>query len=79
MPDEGERLETPKIGDRVTYQVEGTISRIEGDRAFVTKEAVNGQPCEPDADDMGGPSDGDADNLDKLTADAQTMSTGEEI
>lgn len=79
MPDEGERLETPAVGDRVSYQVEGTITRIEGDKAYIAKEAVNGQPEEPDADDAGGPSDNDADNLDKLTADAQMMSTGNEV
>lgn len=76
MPNEGEQLETPQIGDRVSYQVEGTISRIEGDRAFVAKEAVNGQPVDQDADNMGGPSDGDADNLQSLTADAEAMSEG---
>lgn len=73
MPDESEQMETPKIGDRVAYQVEGKITRIEGDMAYVAKESVNGQPVEPDADDTGGPSDGDADNLDKLTADAGQM------
>lgn len=76
IPGDGERMESPSVGDKVAYQVEGTISRIEGDRAFVTKSAVNGQPCEPDADNAGGAPDQDADDLGKLESDAAAMSQG---
>ena len=78
MPDEGDQMQPPVVGDVVNYQVTGKISRIEGGQAFVSKQTVNGQEihAEPDADDAGGPSDGDADNVDKLTQDAQAMSGG---
>ena len=76
MPDEGDQMQPPAVGDMVNYQVTGKISRIEGNQAYVTRKTVNGQEihAEPDADDAGGPSDGDADNMDKLTQDAQAMS-----
>jgi hypothetical protein len=74
MPDDGEQMQTPAIGDLVNYTTEGKITRIEGGKAYVARSSVNGQPVEPDADDMGGQSDGDADNLDKLSADAAGMS-----
>jgi len=70
QPDETEQLVTPEVGDMVTYTVEGKISRIEGDRAFVTVESANGQPVaeeqpENPADDAGG--------LAALEAEAQGM------
>jgi hypothetical protein len=46
MPDESEQMENPSVGDKVQYTVEGTLSRIEGDNAYVTKTAVNGQKVE---------------------------------
>jgi hypothetical protein len=42
MPDESEQLVNPERGDRVTYTVEGTLDRIEGDKAIVKVDAVNG-------------------------------------
>lgn len=75
MPDEGEQMETPDVGDLVNYQVTGKVTRIEGGQAYVKRETVNGQEihAEPDADDKGGPSDGDADNMAALEADAKAM------
>ena len=43
MPDESEQMTAPEKGDRVTMQVEGTISDIQGEQVCVTPEAVNGQ------------------------------------
>lgn len=74
MPDDGEQMATPAVGDLVNYQVTGRITSIEGEQAIVQRDSVNGQPLEPDADDAGGPSDGDADNIDQLTSDATEMS-----
>lgn len=57
MPDESEQMENPGVGDKVQYTVEGTITRIEGDNAYVKKSAVNGQkvedakPAKPEAPD----------------------------
>jgi len=57
QPDDSEQLVTPEVGDAVSYTVEGKISRIEGDKAYVTVETANGKPIadeaekEPNADD----------------------------
>lgn len=71
MPDESDRMETPQVGDRVSYQVEGVIASIEGENAFVTKEAVNGQPVtaasEPTPESA-------LDDIGQLEQDAQAMS-----
>jgi hypothetical protein len=42
MPDETEQMTAPEVGDRVSYTVEGVVSRIEGGQAMVAPEAVNG-------------------------------------
>lgn len=44
MPGDDEQMAAPELGDKVQYTVEGTISRIEGDNAYITREAVNGEP-----------------------------------
>lgn len=44
QPDDSDELVTPEIGDVVSYTVEGKISRIEGDKAYVTVETANGKP-----------------------------------
>lgn len=46
MPDESEQMQQPAVGDNVQYNVEGEISRIEGDNAYVKKTAVNGHTIE---------------------------------
>jgi len=53
-PDNGDQMATPAVGDRVNYTVEGTVTRIEGEDAYVKRETVNGQPV---ADDEGGSDD----------------------
>jgi len=46
MPDadNGDQMANPEVGDKVSYQSEGTISRIEGEKAYVKRESVNGEP-----------------------------------
>lgn len=54
MPDEAEKMTPPEVGDRVSYTVEGKVSRIEGPNAYVTVETVNGEPLgeeKPEAPD----------------------------
>lgn len=46
MPDEQEQLEAPAVGDAVTMNIEGKVTRIEGVNAYVQPTAVNGQPVE---------------------------------
>lgn len=46
VPGEGEIMENPEVGDRVDYTVEGKVTRIEGGKAYVLPEAVNGKPIE---------------------------------
>lgn len=43
LPGEEAKTETPAVGDIVSYNVEGTITRIEGDMAYVKKTSVNGE------------------------------------
>lgn len=45
----------PAAGDDVEYTVRGKVTRLEGDKAYVQAETVNGEPvpaaAAPDADD----------------------------
>lgn len=43
MPDEDDQMQAPAVGDMVQANIEGTVSRIEGDKAYVMMSAVNGQ------------------------------------
>lgn len=49
QPDEMEAMTPPAVGDKVSYSKEGTVSRIEGNKAFVAVTHVNGQEVKPDA------------------------------
>lgn len=48
MPDaeNGDQMANPEVGDRVGYQVEGTVTRIEGEDAYVKRESINGEPVD---------------------------------
>lgn len=43
QPDQTEQMANPEVGDLVTYTVEGTVTRVEGENAYVQRKAVNGQ------------------------------------
>lgn len=47
MPDDQEQMAPPEVGDKVSYQVEGTVTRVEGDEAYVQPESINGQEVGP--------------------------------
>ncbi len=59
---DNEGMETPAVGDPVDFTATGTVSRLEGDNAYITLESVNGDPIasesaepassEPNADDL---------------------------
>ena len=50
QPDDQEQIQTPGEGDTVSFTVDATIVRIDGDNAIVQPSAVNGQPINPDGD-----------------------------
>jgi hypothetical protein len=56
MPEEGEQMANPEVGDVVSYTVEGKVTRIEGGKAYVEPTAINGKPMsekeEPAGDGM---------------------------
>ena len=49
MPGEDEKMNAPGLGDPVQLQAEGTVTRIEGETAFVSVKTVNGQPLTAEA------------------------------
>ena len=55
MPGEDDAMEKPEVGDKGQANVEYTVSRIDGDNAYVTVDAVNGnkiaQPAGPPTED----------------------------
>jgi hypothetical protein len=58
MPDDQEQMQNPEVGDMVNYSVEGKVTRIEGENAYVQKTAINGNKVEggaaaPAPDEMG--------------------------
>jgi hypothetical protein len=48
MPGEDEQMNTPSQGDMVEYRVEGKLTRIEGDNAYVMPDTINGKPAKPE-------------------------------
>lgn len=73
--DESNSMELPAVGDRVSYSVDGKLVRIEGDRAFIKKESVNGQDVTNGGagDDEAAEGETGPDSIDKLTQDASAM------
>lgn len=77
QPDEKNQMQTPAVGDSGTMTVDYIVTRIEGDNAYVTPNAVNGtslddnedEPDTDDADSGGMPDEGDA-----MRSEAQAMS-----
>lgn len=60
MPDQQDQMEAPVMGDKVQANIEGTVTRIEGENAYLKLDAVNGQkldkeqtPSDTDAPDAG--------------------------
>lgn len=49
MPGEDDKMQSPSESDPVQFQVEGKISRIQGDIAFVAIESINGKPVSEQA------------------------------
>lgn len=68
MPDaeNGDQMANPEVGDRVQYQVEGTVTRIEGENAYVKRESVNGEPVDTKAEAEGAEPDADEEEREEL-------------
>jgi len=43
-PAEDDQMASPESGDMVQFQIEGKVSKIEGDNAYIFVESVNGKP-----------------------------------
>ncbi len=52
QPDDKDAMTTPEMGDSVTFSVDGTITRIEGEMAYVKANAVNGTPIGEEAEEV---------------------------
>lgn len=57
LPDDTEQMQAPEEGDKVQYTVEGTVTRIEGDNAYIKRESINGQPVEGDSNEPENPAE----------------------
>jgi hypothetical protein len=75
MPDEGEQLTNPEEGDIVTLQVEGKVSRVEGDKAYVTPSSVNGQDVGAEEDEPRSPEEQDMTDYGELEGMARNQGT----
>jgi hypothetical protein len=75
MPGEDDKLNNPEVGDPVQLMAEGTVSRIEGQTAYVKIKSVNGKPVgEEGAKVTDTPEDTDGDNeFNQLRSEAQSM------
>ena len=63
MPGEDQKMNNPDIGDPVQMQAEGTVTRIEGQMAYVRVKTVNGKPVDAaSAKTAQTPGDADGDN-----------------
>ena len=49
MPGEDENMNAPGMGDPVQLMAEGTVSRIEGDNAYVSLKSINGKPLDDES------------------------------
>lgn len=49
QPGEDDQMNPPAQGDLVQYQKEGTVTRIEGENAYVKVNSVNGKPVSAEA------------------------------
>jgi hypothetical protein len=64
MPDDQEQMTPPAVGDQVSYQVEGKVTRIEGDEAYVQPTSINGQALPDKEEETPEPSPEEADQKD---------------
>lgn len=61
MPDDQEQMANPEVGDVVTYQVEGKVTRVEGDEAYVQPTSINGHELESQEEEQQEPTEDEKD------------------
>lgn len=75
QPDAQEQMQTPAVGDSGTMTVDYTVTRVEGDNAYIKPSAINGQPIGPEeGEGTPGEEDQDAQEGSDLRDQAQQMS-----
>ncbi len=52
QPDDTEQMQTPVAGDSGTMQVDYTISRVEGENAYIKATAINGNPISEKTEEL---------------------------
>ena len=77
QPDEQDQMQTPSVGDTGSMTVDYTVTRIEGDNAYVKPTAVNGQPI-PEEARQPTPEDEDQAEGDSLRNEAEQMGQPED-
>lgn len=79
QPDDQDQMQTPAVGDTGSATVDYTVTKIDGDNAYIKVSAINGQPLDG-SDAETAPDDsvdesGDAQEGQALQQQAQSMST----
>ncbi len=59
MPGDDQTMNKPAEGDPVEFRVEGKVTRIDGDNAYVMPDSINGQPAKAEDPDKPKPDDAD--------------------
>lgn len=63
QPDDTEQMQSPAQGDTITFTVEATISRIDGETAYVKPSSINGNPLDESADETQNPDEAEGAGL----------------
>lgn len=71
-PDQGERMQTPEVGDSGSLQMDYTVESVEGDQACIKPTAVNGNML-PTADDTESAPEDQTDSNDGTSPETSAM------
>ena len=75
QPDDKEQMQTPAVGDSGTMTVDFTVTRVEGDNAYIKPNAINGQQIEAEeGEGTPGEEEADAQEGSDLRGQAEQMS-----
>lgn len=71
-----DQMTPPAVGDEVTFEGQGKVSRVEGDMVYVDVSTVNGEPLPEPMEKMEGAEDSMA--TEEAALDAMAMKMSEE-